>query len=97
MTTLLRALNAATDSLGPEHSAAVRQARAALRSAYLNMRTLVVGSTVIEAVDVLDMDALDGMVARWIEDMVSSLAKNSAAHAAVAHAIDGEPRLYRVE
>lgn len=67
-TSLVRSLNEATDSLGPEHSSAVRMARSQMRCTYIHARALITGTTQFDPIDLVEMDALDGMVARWMSD-----------------------------
>lgn len=89
-TELIRTLNAATDLLGPEHSVQVRTARTDLRNTYLHARSLVIGSTKLDPVDLRDMDALDGMVARWINDAQDAWTRAKQAKEAVDAATEGE-------
>lgn len=87
---LLRTLNAATDVLGPEQSIPIRTARAKLRSVYLDMRSAVIGSTELAPVDILDMDKLDGMVARWMNDAQDAWRRAQQTKEAVDTATTGE-------
>lgn len=88
---LIKSLNEATDALGPEQSAAVRLARSTLRCAYLHMRAIVVGSTQFDPVDMLEMDAIDAMVGRWLRDVEVTAARRIATASAVESAVSGEP------
>jgi len=90
MTDLLEVLHAATDSLGPEHAADVRQARSALRNVYLQMRALVTGDPQFAPVDLIDMDQLDRMVLRWMRDRLTRQQASVRAAAAVKQALAGE-------
>lgn len=85
---LVRSLNEATDSLGPEHSVAVRTARASLRCTYLHARSMVTGTTQFDPVDLADMDRLDAMVGRWMSDAEASRRIAQSTKNAVAAAVD---------
>lgn len=86
----IQALNDASEALGPEHAADVRQARAALRNAYLQMRALVTGDPQFAPIDLLDMDHLDRMVFRWVRDRHVREQASAKAREAVAAAVAGE-------
>jgi hypothetical protein len=89
-TSLIQALNAAADSLGLEHSIAVRQARAELRHTYLRTKAMVTKSMVIEPVDIVEMDAVDAFVARWIKTFEGEREHSERAAEHERRALEGE-------
>lgn len=89
-TDLIKSLNAATDSLGEEHSAAVRSARSQMRCTYIHARALVTGTTEFDPIDLVDMDALDRMVGRWMNDAESAREASITARDRLAAALAPE-------